>query len=75
MLITNNQVSIYAYNICIMLFVDNELWICKPVSLNQGKGIYLIRNPEMLRQKLEMSEDGQHKRYGFSRPIGRIIQK
>jgi hypothetical protein len=53
---------------------DDELWICKPVSLNQGKGIYLIRNPETLKQKLNLNEDGQPSKVN-SKPIGRIIQK
>ncbi|CAF0708512.1 unnamed protein product [Brachionus calyciflorus] len=54
---------------------NEELWICKPVSMNQGKGIYLVRDPEMLRQKLELTEDGQQKRFGITKPLGRIIQK
>lgn len=44
------------------------------MSLNQGKGIYLVRSPEMLKQKLELAEDGQRKT-GNGKPIGRIIQK
>ncbi len=54
---------------------DNELWICKPVSLNQGKGIYLVRNPDTLKQKLESADDGQQKKFGGTKPIGRVIQK
>ena len=54
---------------------NDELWICKPVSLNQGKGIYLVRNPEVLKQKLELTEDGQQRRFGVNKPLGRIIQK
>ena len=54
---------------------EDELWICKPVSLNQGKGIYLVRSPEALRQKLELTEDGQQRRFGIAKPLGRIIQK
>jgi len=46
---------------------DDELWICKPVSLNQGKGIYLVRSPEMLKQKIDSA--------GTNKPLGRIIQK
>ena len=53
----------------------DELWICKPVSMNQGKGIYLVRDPEVLKQKLELNEEGGQRRYGVSKPIGRIIQK
>ena len=37
------------------------------MSLNQGKGIYLVRNPEMLKQKLDSA--------GTNKPLGRIIQK
>ena len=55
---------------------NDELWICKPVSLNQGKGIYLVRNPETLRQKLDAFDDGQQqKKFGGNKPIGRVIQK
>jgi tubulin--tyrosine ligase like protein 10 len=49
-------------------YLDDEIWICKPVSLNQGRGIYLVRDPEMLRKKLEQNQN-------ISKPIGRIIQK
>ena len=45
------------------------------MSLNQGKGIYLVRNPDMLRQKLELTEEGQQRRLGVNKPLGRIIQK
>ena len=55
--------------------IEDELWICKPVSLNQGKGIYLVRSPEALKQKLELTEDGQQRRFGITKPLGRIIQK
>ena len=44
------------------------------MSLNQGKGIYLVRSPEMLKQKLDLADDGQRKT-GNGKPIGRIIQK
>ena len=58
-----------------MINLADELWICKPVSLNQGKGIYLVRSPEILRQKLELNDDGQQRRFGIRKPHGRIIQK
>ncbi len=55
---------------------NDELWICKPVSLNQGKGIYLVRSPDQLRQKLADQDDGQQmKKFGGNKPTGRIIQK
>jgi hypothetical protein len=43
--------------------------------MNQGKGIYLVRDPEALKQKLEQTEDGQQRRFGVNKPLGRIIQK
>ncbi len=51
------------------------MWICKPTSLNQGKGIYLVREPEVLKQKLELIDEGQNKKFGLNKPINRIIQK
>lgn len=53
----------------------DELWICKPVSMNQGKGIYLVRSPEMLKQRLDAAEDGQQKKFGGNKLTQRIIQK
>lgn len=43
--------------------------------MNQGKGIYLVRDPDQLKQKLELNDDGQMKKFGVSKPLGRIIQK
>jgi hypothetical protein len=32
-------------------FIAGDVWICKPSGLNQGKGIYLVRDIEGLKSK------------------------
>ena len=34
------------------------MWICKPSSRNQGKGIYLINDPSQLRDGKEKKQKG-----------------
>jgi hypothetical protein len=51
------------------------MWICKPISMNQGKGIYLVRDPEVLRQKIEQSDDGSGTKFGIKKAVHRIIQR
>ncbi|KAK0065133.1 protein polyglycylase TTLL10 [Biomphalaria pfeifferi] len=37
-------------------YKDGETWICKPTSLNQGKGIFLLRSREEINQLLSERE-------------------
>ncbi len=55
--------------------IAGELWICKPISMNQGKGIYLVRDPEVLRQKIELLDDGSGTKFGIKKAVHRIIQR
>ncbi|XP_031421395.1 protein polyglycylase TTLL10 [Clupea harengus] len=58
---------------------SNNVWICKPTNLNQGRGIFLLRSPEeisALRARLQSSADNQSgSKYSFRVPQARIVQK
>lgn len=41
---------------------DGEIWICKPVGLNQGKGIFLLRSKEQLTKVLAEREKKKQSR-------------
>ncbi|ESO08908.1 hypothetical protein HELRODRAFT_74190 [Helobdella robusta] len=47
-------------------FKAGELWISKPIGLNQGRGIYLVRDAEMYREPFAEAERDKS---------GRLIQK
>ena len=53
-------------------YKEGEIWICKPTGMNQGKGIYLVRDLESLNKNLQERDEKQkmHKR-----TMGRIIQR
>ena len=63
-------------NICyyIILFccAEDELWICKPTHLNQGKGIFLVKNLEQIQDKL-LSDKANCR--STVAPTQRIVQK
>ncbi|XP_040049265.2 protein polyglycylase TTLL10 isoform X3 [Gasterosteus aculeatus] len=54
---------------------ESHMWICKPTGLNQGRGIFLIMNPEdvaAFRLKLQHTEE--HKKMHHRQPQARIVQ-
>jgi hypothetical protein len=53
-------------------YKDGDQWICKPTGANQGKGIFLVKNIQQMRDKLE--SDKNHCRLS-SHPTQRIVQK
>ncbi|XP_041655415.1 protein polyglycylase TTLL10 isoform X2 [Cheilinus undulatus] len=59
-------------------FKENQMWICKPTGLNQGRGIFLLKSPEEVyafRLKLQHAEDSQASRRMYHhQPQARIIQ-
>ncbi|XP_045161699.2 protein polyglycylase TTLL10-like isoform X1 [Mercenaria mercenaria] len=58
------------------VYKDNEMWICKPVGMNQGKGIFLIRNREAINQLLEEREQKKQQPQKPGRPLmNRIVQR
>lgn len=49
------------------------MWICKPIGMNQGKGIFLVREIDSLKINLEKrDEQAQQQTTGLP---PRIIQK
>ncbi|CAN2388257.1 Tubulin tyrosine ligase-like family [Pristimantis euphronides] len=58
-------------------YQDGQIWICKPTGLNQGRGIYLLKNQEQIAdlrcQILSVMEDS---RKPFPKcPQARIVQR
>lgn len=58
------------------IYKDNEIWICKPIGMNQGKGIFLIRSREAINQLLEEREQKKQLPQKPGRPLmNRIVQR
>ncbi|XP_052760654.1 protein polyglycylase TTLL10-like isoform X2 [Mya arenaria] len=58
------------------VYKDNEIWICKPVGMNQGKGIFLIRSREAITQLLEERDQKKQQPQKPGRPLmNRIVQR
>ncbi|OAF68983.1 Tubulin--tyrosine ligase-like protein 10 [Intoshia linei] len=55
-------------------YLENEIWICKPTCLNQGKGIYLIRSPNRANQVIA-EIDNKYLKKPHKIGIGRIMQR
>ncbi|XP_045912561.1 protein polyglycylase TTLL10 isoform X2 [Micropterus dolomieu] len=57
---------------------NNDVWICKPTGLNQGRGIFLLKSQEdvaALRLKLQHIEDSKASRnLRHHQPQARIVQ-
>nr|XP_046252153.1 protein polyglycylase TTLL10 isoform X2 [Scatophagus argus] len=57
---------------------ENQMWICKPTGLNQGRGIFLLKSQDdvvAFRLKLQHMEDSQARRKMHHRqPQARIVQ-
>ncbi|XP_028393801.1 uncharacterized protein LOC114518086 [Dendronephthya gigantea] len=56
------------------IYQDGEIWICKPTGMNQGKGIFLIRNRDELLEKLGPLVNNQGRQRCFPSP-GRVVQR
>ena len=56
------------------LGTDGEMWICKPTGMNQGKGIFLIRNREELLEKLGPKVSSSGRQRCFPSP-GKVVQR
>nr|XP_033777080.1 inactive polyglycylase TTLL10 isoform X2 [Geotrypetes seraphini] len=61
------------------LFKEGQTWICKPTSLNQGRGIFLLKTQEdmdSLRVQLDNTEeDLLNRKLTFKLPQARIVQR
>ncbi|XP_040181927.1 inactive polyglycylase TTLL10 [Rana temporaria] len=61
------------------MYEDNETWICKPTGLNQGRGIYLLKNQEQvdtLQSQIQtMMENSMAKKIPAKCPQARIVQR
>ena len=55
-------------------FLDGDIWICKPTGRNQGKGIYLVRDKDEIKQLCE-THDNNQKPGKPLKPMNRIIQR
>ncbi|XP_069550244.1 protein polyglycylase TTLL10 [Brachyistius frenatus] len=57
---------------------NNEMWICKPTGLNQGRGIFLLKSSEdvaALRLKLQHIEDSRaNKKLLHRQPQAHVVQ-
>ncbi|XP_068588958.1 protein polyglycylase TTLL10 isoform X2 [Cebidichthys violaceus] len=57
---------------------ENQMWICKPTGLNQGRGIFLMKSQEdvaAFRLKLQHTEGSQaNKKMHQRQPQARIVQ-
>ena len=58
-----------------LLFSEGDIWISKPVGLNQGKGIYLVRDVEELKRQIEERLKNQGGKRGHRPVMTRIIQR
>ncbi|CAF3861252.1 unnamed protein product [Rotaria magnacalcarata] len=52
-----------------------DVWICKPSGLNQGKGIYLVRDIEGLKSKFAEIDAMDKKKQISIKPMKRVIQR
>lgn len=59
-----------------MLLTDGEIWICKPVGMNQGKGIFLLRSKEEIDNLLaERDAKKDSMKLSSKPPMVRIVQR
>ncbi|XP_013402524.1 protein polyglycylase TTLL10 isoform X3 [Lingula anatina] len=56
-------------------YKPGEVWICKPTGMNQGKGIYLVRDIEKFKASLEERDERLRRRRVRPTNMGRIIQR
>lgn len=62
-----------------ILSAEDQIWICKPSCSNQGRGIFLLKNPaavNTLQAKLHSTEENLlNKRVPYKAPQARIVQR
>ncbi|XP_064642143.1 uncharacterized protein LOC135496646 isoform X2 [Lineus longissimus] len=56
-------------------YQEGEMWICKPTGLNQGKGIFLVRELEDVTKFFREREEKFANSKRSQRPMPRIIQR
>ena len=58
---------------------EPQIWICKPTSSNQGRGIFLLKNEaevNSLQVKLHnVEEDPMYQKLPYKTPPARIVQR
>jgi hypothetical protein len=60
----------------LILFTEGEIWICKPVGMNQGKGIFLLRTREEIDNLLsERDAKKETNKFSSRAPQMRIVQR
>ena len=58
------------------MVADGEMWICKPVGMNQGKGIFLLRSREEIDSLLaERDAKKETNKFSTRQPMVRIVQR
>ncbi|KAM3824269.1 inactive polyglycylase TTLL10 isoform 1-T1 [Vipera latastei] len=62
------------------MYKEPQIWICKPTSSNQGRGIFLLKSQAEVRSlqaKLQVTEDetGGYKKLPYKLPQARIVQR
>ncbi|ETE72194.1 Protein polyglycylase TTLL10, partial [Ophiophagus hannah] len=61
------------------IYKEPHIWICKPTSSNQGRGIFLLKSQadvRTLQAKLQSMEDEQtYKKLPYKLPQARIVQR
>ena len=54
----NSVVDFLLHDLCLFPKAG-DIWICKPIGLNQGRGIYLVRDIDDLKLQQPDNEDKQ----------------
>uniref|UniRef100_A0A8D0DNX7 Tubulin tyrosine ligase like 10 n=1 Tax=Salvator merianae TaxID=96440 RepID=A0A8D0DNX7_SALMN len=61
------------------IYREPHIWICKPTSSNQGRGIFLLKNQAEVRELqsklLSLEEDPLYKKLPYKVPPARIVQR
>ncbi|XP_076451804.1 uncharacterized protein LOC143287581 isoform X3 [Babylonia areolata] len=58
------------------LYQEGEIWICKPVGMNQGKGIFLLRSRQEIDNLLaERDAKREVNKHSTRMPMIRIVQR
>ncbi|XP_013911853.1 PREDICTED: inactive polyglycylase TTLL10 [Thamnophis sirtalis] len=61
------------------IYKEPHIWICKPTSSNQGRGIFLLKSQSEVRSlqaKLQSVEDeATYKKFPYKLPQARIVQR
>ncbi|XP_069466185.1 inactive polyglycylase TTLL10 [Ambystoma mexicanum] len=66
-------------DIFLTFYKDGQLWICKPTGMNQGRGIFLLKNKNavttLCTQLQSLEEDIIYKRGPYRATQARIVQR